>query len=95
MDVLADPNIINSLVILICTYKSKGSKATKKEDTVELLINFHNKISKPSTFACELKTIKSDTNLLYAFMQFLKKENSVHILQFCLDVGMYLINSTV
>lgn len=88
MDVLADPNMINSLVILIMTYKSKGhSHLTKQPECVEFLHNFVNKDLKQSSFACDLKTVLKTTDLLYAFMQFLKKGGSVHVLQFCLDIG--------
>lgn len=88
MDVIADPNMINSLVILLATYKHKGHHAlSKNNNKVEFLHNFTNKDMKQSAFACNLKTVLKSTDLLYAFMQFLKKEGPVHILQFCLDIG--------
>lgn len=91
MDVLADPNIINYLVILGVTYKSKKfPKTDRKEDTVEFLENFaKNDSSKVSSFAANLNKIKNNTDLLYAFMQFLKKQDHVNLLQFCLDVGKF------
>lgn len=88
MDVLADPNIINYVTILATTYKYKSANLeTQQQKPVELLCNFSNRIKKSSALTSDLKTIRKDTDLLYAFMQFLKKENSVHYLQFCLDVG--------
>jgi sorting nexin-14 len=87
MDVLADPNIINSLVILAITYKSKNQQKKKTPiEKVKFLESFvtNNQIS---SFATDLNTIKGNTELLYAFMQFLKREEHVHLLQFCLDVG--------
>jgi hypothetical protein len=36
-----------------------------------------------------LRDVIRDRRLLYHFMQFLKKEGSVHVLQFCLDLGKY------
>lgn len=88
MDVLADPNIINHVTILAATYKSKSTAhESQLQEKVEFLYNFSNKIKKSSALTSDLKTIRKDTDLLYAFMQFLKKENSVHLLQFCLDVG--------
>lgn len=88
MDVLADPSIINYLVILATTYKPRNTAPQNvRPETVEFLSNFSNKIKKMSALASDMKTIRKDTDLLYSFMQFLKKEGSVHLLQFCLDVG--------
>ncbi|XP_018573959.1 sorting nexin-14 isoform X2 [Anoplophora glabripennis] len=87
MDVLADPNIINYIVILSITYKSK--KATKRNVNMEMvtfLENYATVNKKISPFAINLNKIKNNTDLLYAFMQFLKKQEHVHLLQFCLDV---------
>lgn len=91
MDVLADSNIINYLVIIALTYKSKKhSKINVNEENVEFLFNFGHKDSdKMSSFATNLNKIKNNTDLLYAFMQFLKKQDHVNLLQFCLDVGKY------
>lgn len=93
MDVLADPNIINHLVILSVNVIMQTKRPTftrdysiKQDSMVEILCNFDKKHSSPSPFALELKSILKDTELLYAFMQFLKKEDKVHLLQFCLDV---------
>ncbi|XP_074032931.1 sorting nexin-14 isoform X2 [Leptinotarsa decemlineata] len=87
MDVLADPNIINSLVILVITYKPKKSlKSVKNVETVEFLHNYALSNDKKTSFATNLNKIKNNTDLLYAFMQFLKKQDHVNLLQFCLDV---------
>lgn len=92
MDVLADPNIINYVTILAITHKSRSSvHDTQQQENVEFLHNFSNRIKKSSALTSDLKTIRKDTDLLYAFMQFLKKENSVHLLQFCLDVGNFVL----
>lgn len=93
MDVIANPNIINYLVILSMTYKSKkGSREYVNEESVEFLINFScGDSEKRSSFAMNLNKIKNNTNLLYAFMQFLKKQDHVNLLQFCLDVGKFYI----
>lgn len=93
MDVLADPNIINYITVLAITHKSKSTPhETHPQETVEFLHNFSSRIKKSSALTSDLKTIRKDTDLLYAFMQFLKRENAVHLLQFCLDVGKYLIS---
>ena len=42
----------------------------------------------------DLSTVLKDQSLLYPFIQFLKGEGCVNILQFCLDVGkIFLIGS--
>ncbi|CAG9818827.1 unnamed protein product [Phaedon cochleariae] len=87
MDVLADPNIINSLVILTTTYKPKKTfKISRDGDYVEFLYSNVNINRKSSSFAMTLNKIKNKPDLLYAFMQFLKKYDHVNMLQFCLDV---------
>lgn len=35
----------------------------------------------------ELKEIRAQQDLLFRFMNFLKQEGAVHVLQFCLTVG--------
>lgn len=35
----------------------------------------------------ELKDIREQQDLLFRFMNFLKQEGAVHVLQFCLTVG--------
>lgn len=88
MDILADPNIINYVTVLAITYKSKSTgHESQVQEKVEFLYNFSSRMKKSSALTSDLKAIRKDTDLLYAFMQFLKKENSVHLLQFCLDVG--------
>lgn len=88
MDVVASPNVINSLVILCATYKyNKNTVSSKHQKQVQFLHNFSIETYRNSSFACDLKSVLKSTELLYAFMQFLKKEGPVHILQFCLDIG--------
>ncbi|XP_060535701.1 sorting nexin-14-like isoform X2 [Cylas formicarius] len=88
MDVLADPNAINALVILAANYKSqRGGFASPPGKPVEFLENFVRfDATKRSPFSVSLGKIKNSTDLLYAFMQFLKKHDQVHLLQFCMDV---------
>lgn len=90
MDVLADPNILNYLIILITTYKPKdGSNIQKEVPKHEFLEDFLMNDTKTSSFAVDLKTVIKSREMLYAFMQYLKKEGVVHLLQFCMDVGKY------
>lgn len=98
MDVISDPNIINSLVILAVNYKStKTPRSVSQSGEVELLYNFFQSDESPrqSAFAFSLNKIKNTPELLYALMQFLKKEAQVHLLQFCLDVGKFLTHNFV
>lgn len=88
MDVLADPNIINSLIILLATYKYNAQEyQSPPEENVEFLQNFVNKETNDSLLGLNLKTVLKTPSLLYEFMKFLKREGYLHLLQFCLDVG--------
>ncbi len=40
----------------------------------------------------ELKEIREQQDLLFRFMNFLKQEGAVHVLQFCLAVGKNVLN---
>ncbi|XP_022915727.2 sorting nexin-14-like isoform X2 [Onthophagus taurus] len=84
-DALAHPNIINQLVIIGLTYKSKDIKPQHDEE-VEMLSDFIKKDFKFSTLASNMKDVLKDSSILYHFMQFLKREGNVHLLQFCLDI---------
>lgn len=97
MDVLADSNTINYLVILTMTYKSKRHlKVVNHKETVEFLNNYGSEDTESvSSFSTNLNRIKTNTNLLYAFMQFLKKQDHVNLLQFCLDVGKFEYDFTL
>ncbi|XP_065162082.1 sorting nexin-14-like isoform X2 [Atheta coriaria] len=87
MDVLADPHIINELVILTITYKSKSkSMSHHSAEKVELLSNYGAIQAKDVALAMDLKTIIEDPINLYHFMQYLKKEGVVHLLQFYLNI---------
>ena len=88
MDVVADPGIINQLIILVCSHKLKENlNVSNTCETVEFLNGFVEVDDKVSSLASDLKSVLKKTDTLYCFMQFLKKEGHVHILQFCLDIG--------
>lgn len=42
----------------------------------------------------ELKEIREQQDLLFRFMNFLKQEGAVHVLQFCLTVGENMKSSS-
>lgn len=88
MDVLASPNIINYLVILIANYKTKHHVTQPKHPPqVALLQNFKKTAHAHSCFATDLKTVFKSTELLNAFKLFLNREEASKYLVFCLDVG--------
>ncbi|XP_043998366.1 sorting nexin-14-like isoform X2 [Gambusia affinis] len=87
MDYLADPDTVNHL-ILIFIDNSPPEEAT---EPVSALVPFLQKYSdsrnkKPSVLKLELKEIREQQDLLFRFMNFLKQEGAVHVLQFCLAV---------
>uniref|UniRef100_A0A3B3VQ01 Sorting nexin 14 n=1 Tax=Poecilia latipinna TaxID=48699 RepID=A0A3B3VQ01_9TELE len=88
MDYLADPDTVNHL-ILIFIDNSPPEEAT---EPTSALVPFLQKYSdsrnrKPSVLKLELKEIREQQDLLFRFMNFLKQEGAVHVLQFCLAVG--------
>ncbi|XP_075779952.1 sorting nexin-14 isoform X1 [Pelodiscus sinensis] len=87
MDFLADPDTVNHL-LLIFIDDSPPEKATEPAAS---LIPFLQKFAdprnkKPSVLKLELKEIREQQDLLFRFMNFLKQEGAVHVLQFCLTV---------
>lgn len=57
-------------------------------EKVELLSNYGAIQAKDVALAMDLKTIIEDPINLYHFMQYLKKEGVVHLLQFYLNIGI-------
>lgn len=95
MDVLSDPNLINLLVI-VATDPSKDLNAEWRRmrlplfnDRVTFLESFARRSADTFVdYAQNMDTdLLKDQSKLYSFMQFLKKEGSVDVLRFYLDVG--------
>ncbi|XP_041668706.1 sorting nexin-14-like isoform X4 [Cheilinus undulatus] len=87
LDYLADPDTVNHL-LLIFIDNSPPEEATEPSS---MLVPFLQKYSdtrnkKPSELKLELKEIREQQDLLFRFMNFLKQEGAVHVLQFCLAV---------
>ncbi|XP_053700862.1 sorting nexin-14 isoform X2 [Synchiropus splendidus] len=87
MDYLADPDTVNHL-ILIFIDNTPPEEATEPSS---MLVPFLQKYAdprskKPSVLKLELKEIRGQQDLLFRFMNFLKQEGAVHVLQFCLAV---------
>uniref|UniRef100_H3C893 Sorting nexin 14 n=1 Tax=Tetraodon nigroviridis TaxID=99883 RepID=H3C893_TETNG len=87
LDYLADPDTVNHL-LLIFMDNSPPEEAT---EPISPLVPFLQKYSdarskKPSVLKLELREIREQQDLLFRFMNFLKQEGAVHVLQFCLAV---------
>ncbi|XP_068582415.1 sorting nexin-14-like isoform X6 [Cebidichthys violaceus] len=87
MDYLADPDTVNHL-LLIFINNSPPEEATEPSSTSVPFLQKYSDIRsrKPSVLKLELKEIREQQDLLFRFMNFLKQEGAVHVLQFCLAV---------
>lgn len=87
MDFMADPDTVN-LMVLIFVDDTPPEPATEPLSALvpflQKYADFSNK--KPSVLKLELKEIREQQDLLFRFMNFLKQEGAVHVLQFCLAV---------
>uniref|UniRef100_A0A671YXK5 Sorting nexin 14 n=1 Tax=Sparus aurata TaxID=8175 RepID=A0A671YXK5_SPAAU len=83
MDYLADPDTVNHL-LLIFIDNSPVSTALPLL-TATFLFAFSPSLSQ-QVLKLELKEIREQQDLLFRFMNFLKQEGAVHVLQFCLAV---------
>ncbi|KAF5909606.1 sorting nexin-14 isoform X3, partial [Clarias magur] len=87
MDYLADPDTVNHLLHIFID-NSPPEAAT---EPASVLVPFLQKYAdirnkKSSVLKLELKEIREQQDLLFRFMNFLKQEGAVHVLQFCLTV---------
>ncbi|XP_024912505.1 sorting nexin-14 isoform X4 [Cynoglossus semilaevis] len=85
MDFIADPDTVNHMV-LIFVDDTPPEEAT---EPLSALVPFLQKYAdvtnkKSSVLQLELKQIRNQQDLLFRFMNFLKQEGAVHVLQFCL-----------
>ncbi|XP_029316192.1 sorting nexin-14 isoform X8 [Cottoperca gobio] len=87
MDYLADPDTVNHL-LLIFIDNSPPEEATEPSSTLVPFLQKYSDIrnKKASVLKLELKEIREQQDLLFRFMNFLKQEGAVHVLQFCLAV---------
>ncbi|XP_042895599.1 sorting nexin-14 [Parasteatoda tepidariorum] len=91
MDIIGDPDMINHLLILFFDKTPMSDLPLSKEPKVEFLSNFiltHSSVKRPILHT-DLQTILEDQRLLYVFMQFLKEESSLNVLQFHLSVDEF------
>ncbi|XP_030645866.1 sorting nexin-14 isoform X2 [Chanos chanos] len=87
MDYLADPDTVNHL-LLIFIDNSPPESATEPTSALVPFLQKYAELrnKKPSVLKLELMEIREQQDLLFRFMNFLKQEGAVHVLQFCLTV---------
>ncbi|XP_070843107.1 sorting nexin-14-like isoform X2 [Chaetodon trifascialis] len=87
MDFMADPDTVN-LMVLIFVDDTPPEPATEPPSVLVPFLQKYADVSnkKPSVLKMELKEIRDQQDLLFRFMNFLKQEGAVHVLQFCLAV---------
>ncbi|XP_028252620.1 sorting nexin-14-like isoform X2 [Parambassis ranga] len=87
MDFMADPDTVN-LMVLLFVDDTPPEPATEPPSALVPFLQKYADVSnkKPSVLKLELKEIRDQQDLLFRFMNFLKQEGAVHVLQFCLTV---------
>nr|XP_057942390.1 sorting nexin-14 [Doryrhamphus excisus] len=87
MDFMADPDTVN-LMVLKFIDDTPPEAATEAPSALVPFLHKYAACShkKPSVLKLELREIREQQDLLFRFMNFLKQEGAVHVLQFCLAV---------
>lgn len=87
MDFMADPDTVN-LMVLIFVDDTPPEAATEPPSALVPFLQKYAEVSnkKASVLKLELKEIREQQDLLFRFMNFLKQEGAVHVLQFLLAV---------
>uniref|UniRef100_A0A8C5CES0 Sorting nexin 14 n=1 Tax=Gadus morhua TaxID=8049 RepID=A0A8C5CES0_GADMO len=85
MDFLADPDTLNLMVLLLV---DDGPEPSEPPSALVPFLQRYAEVrnKKASVLKLELKEIREQQDLLFRFMNFLKQEGAVHVLQFCLSV---------
>ncbi|CAL1575061.1 unnamed protein product [Knipowitschia caucasica] len=87
LDYLADPDTVNHLILLFIDNSPPEQATEPSSHLVPFLQKYADPLSKkPSVLKLELREIRRQQDLLFRFMNFLKHEGAVHVLQFCLAV---------
>ncbi|XP_005936288.1 sorting nexin-14 isoform X1 [Haplochromis burtoni] len=90
MDFMADPDTVNLMVLLFVDDTPPEPATEPPSPLVPFLQKYEEthqiRSQKPSVLKLELKEIREQQDLLFRFMNFLKQEGAVHVLQFCLAV---------
>ncbi|XP_047026536.1 uncharacterized protein LOC124634907 [Helicoverpa zea] len=93
-DVLADPYILNTLIVLATGDETMAQLPTTPNYKVEFLETFVRQTESMYSQRCkllrvELDAVISDQELLYAFMQYMKTGGQLHLLQFYNDIKSF------
>jgi hypothetical protein len=93
MDLLADPDVINLILEVAFDDEPSSIFPPASGDKTELLKRFASPTLQHQSAAgtalhMDLSAILKDQDALFAFMQFLKEENRINHLQFCLSIGI-------
>ncbi|KAL4649027.1 sorting nexin-14 isoform X2 [Arapaima gigas] len=87
MDFLADPDTVNHLVLIFIDDTPPEPATEPPSGLVPFLQKYADSRSlTQSVLKLELKEIRKQQDLLFRFMNFLKQEGAVHVLQFCLTI---------
>ncbi|XP_077979944.1 sorting nexin-14-like [Glandiceps talaboti] len=88
MDVIADPDIINKLLLIFFDEEPMTVPTDPPSSKVCILEGFYECQNKQrnSALHLELTDMLNDKMMLYHFMEFMKTEGSLSVLQFCLSV---------
>ncbi|CAL8312137.1 unnamed protein product [Lota lota] len=87
MDFLADPDTLNLMVLLFVDDGPPDGPSEPPSALVPFLQRYAEvRNKKASVLKLELREIRGQQDLLFRFMNFLKQEGAVHVLQFCLTV---------
>ncbi|XP_006816273.2 sorting nexin-14-like [Saccoglossus kowalevskii] len=88
MDVIADPDMVNKLLLIFFDEEPMTACTDAPSPKVCILEAFYETNHKPrnSALSLELTDMLKDKMILYHFMEFMKNEGSLNVLQFCLSV---------
>ncbi|XP_067845280.1 sorting nexin-14 isoform X3 [Heptranchias perlo] len=87
LDFLADPDTVNHLLLIFIDDSPPEPATEPPSPLVPFLQRYADARNKTqSALKLELKEIREQQDLLFWFMNFLKQEGAVHVLQFCFTV---------
>lgn len=85
MDTVADPDIVNNMILIFLDDTPPPTIIKAPSKPVAFLTDFSEPLSQNnSCLHLELEDVMNQSELLYTFMQFMKREAAVSVLQFCL-----------
>ncbi|XP_050530819.1 sorting nexin-14-like [Daktulosphaira vitifoliae] len=87
-DVLCNPHNLTLVWLNLSKMPISTSNSALNDKQVEYLLKFIAKEPRDAVYL-EMRSIFKDSTILNAFMKFLKSKNSVHLLQFCIDVDNF------